>query len=55
MAIPDYQSLMLPVLDVSGDGEIRIGDAVELIANKIGLTTDERTDLLAFWQADHDC
>ena len=47
MAIPDYQSLMLPVLQVSGDGEIRVGDAIEFIANKIGLTPEERAELLA--------
>jgi len=30
MSIPDYQSLMLPVLSASLDGEIRISDVVRL-------------------------
>jgi hypothetical protein len=28
MPIPDYQSLMLPILNVSANGETRIGDAI---------------------------
>jgi len=46
MAIPDYQSLMLPVLLSSADGEIRIGDAVDKLAQKLGLTPEERSELL---------
>lgn len=46
MAIPDYQSLMLPVLVCSSTGEIRMGDAVEQIANDLGLTMEERSELL---------
>ncbi len=46
MAIPDYQSLMLPVLLVSANGEIRISDAVEKLAQKLGLTPEERAQLL---------
>jgi restriction system protein len=46
MAIPDYQSLMLSVLQVCMGGEIRISDAVENIANKIGLSPEERAELL---------
>ncbi|MGD7035155.1 restriction endonuclease [Methylotuvimicrobium buryatense] len=46
MAIPDYQSLMLPVLKISANGEIRIGQAVDELANKLDLTQDERTELL---------
>jgi hypothetical protein len=33
MAVPDYQSLMLPVLMVSTAGEVRIGDAVDVWPN----------------------
>ena len=33
MAIPDYQSLMLPVLKYAAAGEVRIGDIVERLAN----------------------
>jgi restriction system protein len=46
MAIPDYQSLMLPVLTVSAAGEVRIGDAVDRIAEQLHLTEDERAQLL---------
>jgi len=42
MSIPDYQSLMLPVLLSSLDGEARIGDVVERLAEKLGLTQEER-------------
>jgi restriction system protein len=46
MPIPDYQSLMLPVLSASLDGEIRIGDVVERLAEKLSLTPEERSQLL---------
>ena len=46
MPIPDYQSLMLPVLSASLDGEIRIGDLVERLAEKLALTPEERAELL---------
>lgn len=44
--IPDYQSLMRPVLKSALAGETRIGDAVEQIATELGLTPDERAQLL---------
>jgi restriction system protein len=46
MAVPDYQSLMLPVLKASTTGELRVGDAVDLLAEQLNLTPDERTQLL---------
>jgi restriction system protein len=46
MPIPDYQSLMLPVLQISSQGEVRIGQVVEELANQLGLTPDERAELL---------
>src|SRR5437867_12334413 len=46
MAIPDYQSLMLPVLRAAADGEVRIGEVVEKLANELRLTTEERNELL---------
>ena len=46
MAIPDYQSLMLPVLSASTNGEVRIGEVVDRLADQIGLSSDERTQLL---------
>src|SRR4051794_4896774 len=46
MPVPDYQSLMLHVLSVAAGGEVRIGDAVERLANQLGLTAEERAELL---------
>lgn len=46
MAIPDYQSLMLPVLSASCAGETKIGAVVERLAEILGLTDDERSQLL---------
>jgi restriction system protein len=46
MSIPDYQSLMLPVLVASSKGEVRIGAVVEELANQLGLTQEERSEFL---------
>jgi restriction system protein len=44
--IPDYQTLMRPVLDCASAGETRIGDAVERLAGKLALTPQERAQML---------
>lgn len=47
MAIPDYQTLMMPVLRIAGDkNEHRIRDVIEQLANEYGLTDEERRQLL---------
>src|SRR3954467_8075251 len=46
MPIPDYQSLMLPVLMVSTAGEVRIGAAIEHLAYQLNLMPHERAQLL---------
>ena len=46
MAIPDYQTLMLPVLKVAAQGETRVPIASETIADHFGLSQDEREELL---------
>jgi len=46
MPIPDYQSLMLPVLTASAKGEVRIGAVVEELADQLGLSPQERGELL---------
>src|SRR5450432_1181432 len=46
MPIPDYQSLMLPVLVAASNGEVRIGSVVENLTNELGLTPEERAELL---------
>lgn len=47
MAIPDYKTLMLPVLKLVSDGkEHKFSQAVEALADEFGLTTEERVELL---------
>ena len=46
MAIPDYQSLMLPLLTVAAKGETRAPDAAEAIADQLCLTSQEREEML---------
>jgi restriction system protein len=46
MAIPDYQTLMLPVLQSSTSGELSVRDAIERLAREIKLTDEERAALL---------
>lgn len=43
MAIPDYQSIMLPLLKLAGDQqEHKMKDITDELANQFGLTEDER-------------
>lgn len=47
MAIPDYQTLMLPVLKLASDGnEHKFSKAVEELADEYNLSTEERNELL---------
>jgi restriction system protein len=46
MAIPDFQTLMLPVLRSAESGEVKISDVVQSLADKFHLTQDERSELL---------
>ena len=47
MAIPDYQSVMLPLLKVAADGEEHhIRAAINQLASQFGLTEEERKELL---------
>lgn len=46
MAIPDFQSLMLPVLRLAAAGETRVPDAADAIANELGLSEAERGEVL---------
>lgn len=46
MTIPDFQTLMLPVLRSSAMGEVKISDVVQSLADKFGLTEEERSELL---------
>ncbi len=47
MAIPDFQSIMLPLLRLAGDGEIHnITNATEKLADEYNLSEDERSRLI---------
>lgn len=46
MAIPDYQTLMLPVLRRAAEGETRVPEVAERIADDLGLSQEERDQML---------
>jgi restriction system protein len=47
MPIPDYQTIMLPILRLASDGqEHRFRDAVERLATEFAITDEERAQLL---------
>ena len=46
MPIPDYQTLMLPVLRLAAKGEQRVADVADHVADEFGLSNEERETLL---------
>jgi restriction system protein len=46
MPLPDYQSLMLPLLKRAAHGETRVPEVSQRLADDLGLTTEERDRLL---------
>lgn len=47
MAIPDFQSIMLPLLKLCADGQEHTnGEAIDALAKEFGLTDEERKQLL---------
>ena len=47
MPIPNYQTLMLPLLRLAGDGTERpFREAVDKLADEFAMTDDERAELL---------
>ena len=46
LAFPDYQQLMLPVLRLAAVGDTRVPLAGKKIADKLGVTVEERNELL---------
>jgi restriction system protein len=46
LAIPDFQTLMLPVLRIAATGEVRISEVVEKLEDEFGLSAEERSHLL---------
>ena len=47
MAIPDFQSFMLPVLRLASQGAIRTTDAIARLSDEFSLTEADRQELLA--------
>lgn len=44
--IPDYQTLMRPVLESAQEGEVKIGEVVDRLADRLDLSEEERNELL---------
>lgn len=48
MAVPDFQTLMLPLLKLAGDGqEHKSSEAAEALAREFGLTDEDKAELVA--------
>ena len=51
MSIPDFQSVMLPLLQYAGDGkEHSLRDAITFLADVFNLSDEERKELLSSGQ-----
>src|SRR5258707_8611444 len=47
MAVPDYQSLMLPLLKIASDGNKHsVPEVIETLSQQFGLSEDDRNELL---------
>src|SRR5947209_2190791 len=47
MAVPDYQSLMLPLLTIASDGnEHSVREVIETLAQQFGLSEIDRNEML---------
>ena len=46
MAIPSFQDLMLPVLTLASEGEMRVPLAADIIADRLRLTQEDREAML---------
>lgn len=47
MAVPDFQSIMLPLLGLMGDGaEHALAEAIESLGDRLGLSAEEKKELL---------
>ena len=46
MSIPDFQSLMLPVLKAATAGEVKVSQVVETLADDLQLSNEDRNELL---------
>jgi len=46
VAVPDYQTLMLPVLKAAANEEFRVSDVVKTLAVQLGLNEEDRAEQL---------
>jgi restriction system protein len=46
MPIPDFQTLMLPILKLATDGEQSNKDCIKIISDQFSLSPEEREELL---------
>jgi len=46
MPIPDFQTLMLPVLKLARDTEVKISDAILILAGQFDLSAEEQAEML---------
>jgi len=47
MSVPDFESLMLPLLRIAADGqEHRLSETIEALAQELHLGEDDRNELL---------
>ena len=55
MAVPDFQSIMLPLLQTTADDcEHGFGETVERLGEEFGLTDEERSEMIASGQRRFD-
>lgn len=47
MAIPDFQSFMLPVLHLAANGPLRTAEAIAQVSDAFGLSAEDRQEMLA--------
>lgn len=47
MAVPDFQSFMLPVLRLAANGPLRTSEAIAQISDEFGLSAEDRQEMLA--------
>ena len=53
MPIPEFQDFMLPFLECLADGaDHRMKDLVTVVANRLGVTPAERTEMVFKWTTD---
>jgi restriction system protein len=46
VTVPDFQTITLPLLNLSAAGEVRTREAIDKLADEFGLTPEERQELL---------